>query len=245
MRNLFFVFIISALCVSCLNGKDFSSSYTTQVTFDFNDTYFTKDSLVFDNEYKVGLGWEYMSFYHKIDAVSSEFKGGFLVSWLTTPESGITSELPFNQYRANVRIPNVYKNKYAVFTESVDMPETHMSFMTKPYAGVVATCTMRSVFVTNTVAVEDAVRAAFVPGDQLVVKATGYVSGQQTSTAEIKLAEFTTSKDSVVTAWTLWDLSALGTVDKVMFDVIVPAGKDVPAAFCMDNMLANIALESE
>ena len=242
----FFVFAaIVTAAVSCLDGSGYNVSYTAEVTFDYNDEVFNEDSLFFDTKYKVGLGWDYLAFYHKVDETTSEFRGGFLVSGLQTPESGAVSGLSHNQYRSNVKMPASWKNKYAVFCQTSDMPENHLEFAFKDNGGLVGTCAMKSVYVTNTVAVESAMREQFVDGDQLILKATGYLAGEKTDHAEFKLAEFTTAKDSVVSAWTLFDLSKLGTVDKVVFDVQVPPGKEMPVTVCMDNMMASITVKSE
>ena len=246
MKNIFYVFTTFLLAVSCLGGADFSTSVTVNATFDYADQEFGEDSLLFDSQYKIGLGWDYLGFYHKIDEMSSEFKGGFIASYLHTPMSGETSELSNNQYRANVKVEGTLRNKYLVFCETGNMPENHMGFVLNPSSGMNGTCSMRAVFVTNTVAMENALRNSFVAGDQLRLKATGFLSGKKTDEAEIKLAEFTSSKDSVVSNWTYFDLSKLGSIDQVRFDFIIDAeNKDIPLNVCMDNVIADIKLESD
>lgn len=245
MKNILYTLIALILAVSCIGGSEFNSSYQLAATFEYNDSVFGKDSLLYDTQYKLGLGWDYLSFYHKIDGSSSEFKGGFLVSALMMPESGNTADLVNNLYRANIKGQKPLKNKYAVFCQTADMPENHLEFMLKSTKNLSGSCAMNNVLVTNTVAVENAVRKSFVAGDQLILRATGYLSGVKTDSADIKLAEFTTSKDSVVTSWTLFDMTKLGIVDKVMFDIVAPDGKDVPLAVCMDNLVANIVIKSE
>ena len=74
------------------------------------------------------------------------------------------------------------------------MPAKHLSFMATPDADTEAICTMKYMFVTNTVAVEQAVKQSFVDGDKLILKATGYLGDQQTGSAEINLAEFTAAQ---------------------------------------------------
>ena len=244
MRKLLLAFIILFTAVSCLDDA-FSTSYVANASFDYYDAEFGDDSLFFDTKYKLGITWDYLAFYHKVDEKSSEFRGGFIMSCLSTPESGKTDDLTNNQYRANVRVPKSVKNKYAVFCQTSDMPADHMQFAFQSSSDMMATCAMQAVFVTNTVAVEKSIKETFVPGDQLILRATGYLADQKTDVAEIKLAEYTTNKDSVVTAWTVFDLSKLGSVDKVRFEIEGPAGKDIPTAVCMDNMLAKISIKEE
>ncbi|MBR4996028.1 MAG: DUF4465 domain-containing protein [Alistipes sp.] len=53
-------------------------------------------------------------------------------------------------------------------------------------------------------------------GDVIKLYATGYdASGTETATAEMVLAE----KGNIITKWTYWDLSALGEVAKVRFNI--------------------------
>ena len=104
---------------------------------------------------------------------------------------------------------------------------------------------MKNVFVSNTVEVADSIKSQFVPGDQLILTATGYLADQVTDKAEIKLAEYTTAKDSIINTWTNFDLSKLGNIDSVEFDIVVPEGKDIPKAVCMDVMIAGLSLYLE
>ena len=243
MKKIFSLFIITVLAVSCLSTSDFSQTFTSTATFDYDETQFNSDSLLFDTQYKIGIVWDYLGFYHKVDAVTSEFKGGFIISNLQLPASGETAGLSNNQYRANARMSTGMRNKYSVFRLSDDMPETHVGLLKQN--GVTIGCTAKALYVTNSVAVEDAVRKSFLPGDQLVLKATGYLDGAQTGEAEIKLADFTTAKDSVITDWTVFDLSGLSAVDKIMFDFQVPEGKDIPTVVCIDGVIMEFSLKSE
>lgn len=243
MRKIFSFLAILVLAVSCLDTSEFRTAYTSSATFDYDDAQFNADSIYFDTEYKIGILWDYMGFYHKVDDVTSEFKGGFLLSNLQMPASGETAGLSNNLYRANVKSGTGTKNKYAVFCLSDDMPQAHFAIMKQ--TGVEVTCAAQAMYVTNSVAVEDAVRSSFTLGDCLVLKATGYLAGEKTGDAEIKLAEFTTAKDSVVTSWTVFDLSKLNVVDKIMFDLQAPEGKDVPTVVCVDGVIMNISLKSE
>lgn len=72
------------------------------------------------------------------------------------------------------------------------------------------------------------------------IVATGYdINGVMTATAEIKLCD---GKDNIVTEWTKFDLSGLGEVWKVEFNIVASAdlngefGLNCPAYFAYDNV---------
>ncbi len=242
MKKISVLVSIIGLAVSCLGTGEFNSTYYPEVTFDYADSNFNKDSLLFDTQYRIGFATDYFCFYHKVEESTEEFQGGFLVSKLVCPESGQTEKLKNNLFRTNVKAPASWQNKYAVFSQMGTTPERHFSFTVPASSGLVGTCQMKYVYVSNTVATQDAVLKTFVPGDQLILKATGYLGEEKTGEAEFKLAEFTTDKDSLVSTWAMFDLSKLGAVDVVMFDVQVPEGKDIPRAVCMDNLVSCVAL---
>lgn len=245
MKRLLIICAVAVAAVSCLKGSGFNTSLTSVVTFEYADNEFNSDSLLFDTKYsKAGFAWDMLEFYHKVDASSLEFKGGFLVSWLNTPFSGETEGLKNNCYRSNVKGLTNPKNKYAVLSITSDMPQKQFAFNCKS-RGFEGTCTMKNVFVSNTVEVADSIKSQFVPGDQLILTATGYRADQMTDKAEIKLAEYTTAKDSIITTWTNFDLSKLGDIDSVEFDIVVPEGKDIPKAVCMDVLMAGLSLYLE
>ena len=214
MRRILFFIVALTTAVSCFDTPTYSEMFTPVVTYDYEDSQFNSDSLFFDVKYKVGFGWSYLAFYHSVDEFSSAFMGGFLVSMLSAPADSEAEGMANDEYRTNARNQMERKNKYAVFCQTGVMPKTHMGFMTDALNGLKGTCAVRSVEVTNTVAVENAVKTSFVAGDQLILRATGYLGGELTDKAEMKLAEFSTVKDSIVTRWTTFDLTNLGVVDR-------------------------------
>ena len=104
------------------------------------------------------------------------------------------------------------------------------------------TCGILGFYVNNTAEVVDSVKANFVDGDRLTLKAVGYLNGAKTGEAQINLAEYTTQKDSIIVNWTPFDLYKLGQVQYVEFEMI-STKENVPTSFCMDDMLASIVLE--
>lgn len=246
MKRIILFLSILVATVSCLPESNFSQSGTIVATFDYTgESYtdiFSKDSLFYDSTNKVGIGWDMLAFYHKVDKQTSEFKGGFILSGLSIPSSGETAGLSNNKYRVNSKNTGSVINAFLVYDQTDDMPEHDLEFCFTPSANSTGNCVMKACFVNNTVAVADAVVEKFVQGDKLTLKATGYLAGKETGSAEIMLAEKTTAKDSIVSTWTEFDLSKLGSIDKVDFEILMPEGRDVPKTVCIDNVIATISL---
>ena len=120
------------------------------------------------------------------------------------------------------------------------MPDQNEIF-THSYYG---TFSLSSCMVNNTALVAQKVKEHFTLGDKLLLKATGYSGGTKTGEAEFVLADFNSQKDSIVSSWTSFDLSKLGAIEHVNFEVISPKA-EVPGYFCMDELVANIALSSK
>ena len=247
MKRIFFLIAALALVMSCMEKSTYTKSYTVPATFEFSvinySDMFGGDSLYFDTKYKVGIGWDLLAFYHQVGKETSEFEGGFMMSYLEMPASGVTNGLSNNEYRAYMKpVKAGQKNTYLVFNQTDSMPEHDMGFSFVKSQWATGTCVMSSCQVNNTVAVAKAVDEQFGPGDKMVLKAKGYLEGAETATAEIMLAEKTTSKDSIVSTWTVFDLSKLGSIDKVDFEILIPEGMDIPATVCIDNVVANVSL---
>ena len=245
MKRILLFFIVMTVAVSCLDGGMMSTSYPVYATFEYSAESFDSDSLCVNKDQSIGVGWDLLVFHHKLEDNTGKFQGGFIVSKLAVPESDVTEGLSNNEYRVNTKVSKTSSNSFAVFAQTSDMPDAHLTFAFKSSNEVKGTCSLKSVMVNNTVAVADAVNATFVDGDVLTLEVTGYLAGKKTEKAEMKLAEFATAKDSIVHNWTLLDISKLGTVDSVRFAVIPPEGKTVPKAVCIDNLLVNITITSE
>lgn len=244
MKKVLIVLMAMVSAVACLG--DYVHTESGQVCAEFEylnmdyDKVFGADSLFYDVEQsQLGISWgQMLYFYHKIE--NNEFQGGFLLSYLGKPQSG-TEGLSNNEYRVNCPAPKTGVNTYVVFYENPDkskMPEKHMSFLLTEYGA----CVMQKCLVNNTVSVAQAVAKNFEQGDKMLLRATGYLKGVKTNTAEITLAEYTSAKDSIVSSWTTFDLSALGSIDQINFDIIKPEGKEIPSTVCMDNVIANVNL---
>ncbi len=246
MKRIILFSLILLTAASCLKDAGWSTSYSLRVTFEFPDnvypSYFDADSLFYDKEGK-GFSWGNTVLAFNQKTVDNEFCGGFLMSYQKgLPEGTGLSEMD-GTWRPNSPAGAYGSKTYAVFYDNPAegmMPEKDMVF-THSYFG---TCILNSCRVNNTALVAGKVQEHFEKGDKLVLKATGYLAGQKTGEAEFVLAEFSSQKDSIVSAWTNFDLDKLGSVDEVDFKVISP-NEQVPGYFCIDEISANIALESK
>ena len=247
MKKILGFFAAAILATSCLGIAGYEADYTTIVTFDYVDSDFigdvTKpDSLLYDTNYKMGFVWDCLAFYHKIDGQTTEHVGGFAGSCLKVP-ANYEIKGAHDQYRANAKSMISTSNKYVVFRQGFEMPEKHLVFTEQSDATTIASCTMSHMYVTNSVAMEQTVRSTFVDGDVVTLIATGYNNAQMTGSAQINLAEYTAQKDSVITKWTKFDLSALGEVTHVQF--VINANKYVPTTVCMDDIVARISISTK
>lgn len=248
-KRIFILLAALVAAVSCLEKASYSQSETIVATFEYTSDYgemFGADSLYYnadpESKFKRGIGWYMLAFYHEVDDKTFGFEGGFMLSYLSMPASGLTDGLPDNDYRAYLKKPESQRNTYLVFCQGDDMPEHDMEFVHEESSGSTALCVMNQCYVNNTVAVAEAVKKEFVPGDKLVLKARGYLKGVETGSADVVLAEKSTAKDSIVSKWTSFDLSKLGSIDKVDFEILIPEGRNIPATVCIDNVMANISL---
>jgi len=231
------------MLASCLDGGQFNQTSRLIVTFEADADTFGSDSLYFNSgEYNDGFLLGNLFWGHKVE--QNIFKGGFILSNLAYPTSGVSESLSNNEYRANHKSQKM-ANAYAVFCETDNMPECHFNFFFPASPQLKGSLSLMAMMVNNTVAVADAVNATFEDGDVLSLKVTGYLAGKKTNEAEMKLAEFTSTKDSIVHNWTMLDLSKLGMVDSVRLAITPPPGKAIPKAVCIDDLFAYISISSE
>ena len=246
MRKLLVLTAAVFTLASCLNSTEYSESFPVCATFEYSNDYsqmFGADSLYFEAEYKVGFAWQnYLAFGHKINEQTAEFEGGFLLSYLAAPSSDDSSQLQNNLYRAGKKPAD--GKTYTVFQKTANMPQKHFWFNFNQ-GEIKGTCTPLCVMVNNTVAATDSIKANFQLGDSMTLKATGYLEGKKTDSAEIKLAEFTSAEDSIMSSWTLFDLSKLGQVDNIEFDFVIPEGRGVPETVCMDDFAATLSFSAQ
>lgn len=239
MKRIIFA-IAAALCAAAcfdVSTETYKSTYTVDTSFEYTtlsfDEVFGPDSLYFDYENGVGIGWQDLAFYHKLNGAKTDVDGGFMLSALKG--SGATSGN--NLYRVVSGTGLGGSSAYMVFHQSDIMPEKQVEFVSSKYG----TCTMGGCYVNNTKEVADSIASRFGLGDRLSLKAVGYLNGTKTGEATVTLADFSAAKDSIVTNWTPFELTKLGQIDQVSFE-IVSTKEGIPAYFCLDDMIATISI---
>lgn len=227
------------MLVSCFGDQTTEQKYTLFATFDYSDVKFNADSLFFAPAKIGGFGWQDLVFWHKLDSEEENCLGGFvLTNMLGRVET--TEELPANVYRAycsDAKKGNIY-SVFRYSPSTINMPEHSMSFLSKQYG----TCTPSGCYVTNSEYVAQQVKDLFQTGDRLRLTARGYLDNKLTGEAEMNLAEFSADKDSIVSTWTAFDLTKLGNVDCIDFELASTNDQILPY-FCMDVFVASIHLK--
>ena len=247
MKRLLLFFVMALCLASCLKSN-FSSSYNLQVTFEYTNesTYtnqFSKDSIAVIDDYALGFSWIDPTLVFGQKSSGGQFYGGFIMSYLKGEANGLlTKEANANdRYRVFAPTGCCSSKTYAVFCDNPNaamMPTEHVSFSYKS----LGTCQTSGCYVNNTTLVARKVQEFFQDGDKLVLKAKGFLKDSPTGEASVVLAEYTEAKDSIVYTWTPFDLSALGSVDKVEFKV-ESTNANVPQYACIDDFVAGIVVE--
>lgn len=242
MRKILSLFIVLIMMVSCLGKSTYSQAYTLASTFEYDYSYgydygklFGADSLYYDTDTKLGFGWDCLKYTSNIDKDTDKFESGFILSYLNTPFSGKTEGLSNNKYRSCEKVPNKGRNTFVVFAQSSDdtkNTDADIEFMSSS----VGMCVMSYCMVNNTVEVYDAVKSLFGNGDELKLKATGWKDEKETGSATIFLA-----KDTVMCNWTKFDLTKLGAIDKIDFEII-STNDEIPEMVCVDDVVASISI---
>ena len=254
MKKILIYIIALISLTSCLDGVGYSTSYHVLATFEYeaSDVKYRADSTYYSSADAYGMGWNYLCFSHKVN-MDGDFLGGFRLSQLEgqiKPEKGedatddrLESLLPLDMTWRVHSAPS--KNSYMVFWQGASMPDLHIMFFLP--TNISGSCTVKSCFVCNTAKVAAEVKEKFERDDKLTLTATGYLDKKKTGSAEIALADYTQNdksgspKDSIVSTWTAFDLSKLGAVDEVRFEMT--GTKSVSHYFCLDDFLASISIE--
>lgn len=241
MKKILFYIIALISVVSCLDGTSYTSNYKVIATYEYDNVKYRADSTYYSASEDLGLGWNLLGFCHNVDK-NNDFLGGFRLSRL----EGQIKEDKVSELDKTWRIYSTPgANSYLVFWNSGNMPDSHVLFL-NPTNG---TCRMMSCFVCNTAKVAEEIKSKFERGDKLILKAVGYLGKVETGRAEIALADFTqldkkgAPKDSIVCNWTPFDLTKLGAVDEVKFEMSATNNKDISNYFCIDDLMADISLE--
>lgn len=122
---------------------------------------------------------------------------------------------------------------------SSSMPEHDMEFL----QASVGTCTVSGCYLNTTAQVANHFKSdldADSSDDYFIVKVTGSSDAGQTGSAEFVLADYRNGLDSLATDWFAADLSKLGSVRYVDFEIETSLSNPELRYFCMDNFVASI-----
>lgn len=238
MKKYLILLLVSICAVSCFKSS-YSESRSLVANFEYGQsTKFAEDSTYFDPK-GVAFGWDYLIFFYGVNTETSAFGGGFKLSRQKGMLGKDTEGLDLT-WRSHT---NVAGNTYLVYSLGDAMPDSDVEFIAKS----IGTCSAQMCYVANTAKVAKEIENTFERGDKMVLKAKGFLNNLETGSAEIALADFTQNdklgqpKDSIVSIWTPFDLSALGSFDKIKFSV--ESTKNVTYAFCMDEFRANVSIQ--
>ena len=240
-KFLTFIAVIFAAISCSMDGGSYSQSYPFDITFEFSDYVYTnsfsKDSLFVLTEGEGFIYGNYPLFFGEVQATGT-FKGGFLMSYLKGEKDGeLTKEANDNDaYRVYAEAGQKGSKTYAVFYDNPDqsqMPQYDVEFGYKD----VGACTMYGCYVNNTTLVARKVKEHFTDEDRLTLKAIGHKHDGTKVEASIVLAK----KDTIMYNWSAFDLSKLGAVDYMDFEV-VSTNPAVPAYFCLDGLSGHVAI---
>ncbi len=257
MKKVGFFIVLAIMVLSCMKPGKFEQSRTIQATFEYYDLNYEEafgaDSLYFENGY---LPWMDLVFHTSMtEAEPRVFLGGHALSM--AHDSTITDD-PTKVFKFNSAFKPPLANKevginrtFVVYYDNPNqeqMPKYDITFENWKYG----TCNVRGCFVMNTTQVVNYVVNNFVDDDYIKLTAIGLTSQdsdelgnlKETGRAEIFLAKYSSSeevRDSVLTNWTVFDLSDLGDVDCVNFE-LESNRQEVPPYFCYDLFTANIFL---
>lgn len=148
-------------------------------------------------------------------------------------------------------------NTFYYFRQSATMPEHDMGFA----AADIGTCAPNYVLVNNSAATVRAIKGENVEDNvfrlngNLTLRATGYLDGNKTGESatfllagkgmsKLPATEENPQRDSIVTSWSHFDLSKLGSIDYIDFDLEFsdPTDKTIIQTpdVCLDNFTARI-----
>lgn len=257
MKKILVCIIAAFLAVSCFKDAGFETNYTLDISFDGIEGLITEygsdkeDSTAILPMFGIGPLVFFNSIGMDEGVVVNDIDGGWTLSMRRQPASSLF-DAEGNEIPEQVALVTPHcaadtaqargVNSYAVFHQlDSDMPEHDIEFTQAGYG----TCTPSRLYLTNTTAVARYFMAKdrAVPGDHLTVTVTGYLGDTQTGKAKFELAYCSEAKDSVMLGWRPLDISALGSVQYIDFEIdsqfSAAEGEDLDY-FCLDGLSASV-----
>ena len=245
MKKIIILFAAMSALVSCLGGDTFYQSYVADITFEYDGNVYNKS---FKDSLLVLSGFDAFTdnlnpVYFTTKSSNGVLQGGFTLSYLKGEFGGkLEKEATSNDaFRVNALTGAAGTKTYAVFYDNPNeemMPAHDVEY---GYRGL-GTFSPSGCFVNNTTLVARKIKENFQDGDKLVLKAIGEKADGTKKEVSITLASYTESKDSIMYNWSVFDLSSLGEVDYIDFEV-TSTNPEVPGYFCMDGLLSTIVID--
>lgn len=238
---------ISTAAISCEN-KPSTLSYSLAGQFgyvaEYPDQFPVQDSLYYN---KYVMLDDYSALVTNCDDANSGYNGGWKVSLKKGGVDDTRDLMLFTsagKYAGYADSKSDFKNKaYAVFCapsmSTYDIEFKYQQYFTK------STCNVFGFYINNTKYVEYlADEGKISDGDYLKVTAQFYKNDIAVCSEEFYLVDYREAEHKIVKDWTAWEMEvARGfDVDAIKFSLSSASGT-LPAAFCLDLLVASIAVE--
>lgn len=249
MKNSIKLLAMAAVCAAAISceTKPSTMSYTLGGTFgyiaDNPEAYTVVDSLYYNKNVMLDA---YSALCTSCEEMNTNFNGGWKVSF----KKGSSSESDDLQMFASAGVnagltdskTGLANKAYAVLTPSLQ--DYDIVFKYKDYFSK-STCYVQGFYINNTKYVETLANKGLInDGDYLKVTATFFKNSLPVCTEEFYLVDYTGAEKKIVKDWTVWEMKDAPKfdVDGVKFSVSSARGT-LPESFCMDLLVASVALE--
>ena len=240
--------VVSAAIVSC-ESKPSTMSYTLARSFDYivenAESFAVVDSLYYNKYIMLD---NYSALCTSCDDVNSGFNGG----WRISLKKGSLEEPADLQVLSSAGLgaglsdskSGLADKTYAVYSPSLvsgyDIVFNYKNYFTK------STCNVAGFYINNTKYVEKlAADGQIADGDYLKVTAKFFKNDIEVCTDEFYLVDCRGGERKIVKDWTAWEMENAPKcdVDAIKFDVSSSNEMLYPQSFCLDVLVASIAVE--
>jgi len=224
----------------------YSSAYIWQHTYQYNEP-LTISTYCGYYKFKEGCA----NFYHYADTTwgSMMYWDGFTVSKTTTfptplPASSSYTSM-YDQFSAMPRQGELGTNDPYIVAyygyNDMFFPYNHCGLTLDDANTLCGMYVTNNAYVYNSIKYGDSFARAFTTGDYFKLTIKGYRNGTLTDTVQYFLADYRSGiTPYVITSWKWVNLSKLGTVDSVAFELFTTDsgqyGPNTPMYFCMDEI---------
>lgn len=248
MKNSHKILILAAILFAAVSCEDKPSTLSYTMTGRFSyvlespSVYPLVDSLYYNKYIMLD---NYSALCTNCTDVNTGFNGGWKVSTKVGGVSDTDELMMFTSAGANAGYTDSkagFADKaYAVYSSAMssgyDIQFNYKSYFSK------SNCNVIGFYINNTKYVEKlAEEGKIAEGEYLKVTATFFKNDLPVCTEEFDLVDYKSSEHKIVKDWTAWDMKKAQAydVDAVKFSV---ASATLPSAFCLDLLLASVAVE--